>query len=1052
MRLGVTPGSGEGFLAGDAVNTASRLQSVAPEMGVAVGQATYEATAPVFDYQELEPASLKGKSEPVRVFHALRPRARLGTDLTRTHDTPFVGREIDLALLKGIFDKTVAAATVQLVTVVGEPGLGKSRIVGELATYIDTRPDLITWRQGRCMPYGEGITFWALGEIVKAHAGILESDAPDVAQRKLDAVLPDGSEQAWFRQRLLPLLGIEATSSAEREELFTAWRRFLEQIAEDGPTVLVFEDLHWADDAMLDFLEHLADRAEGVPLLVVGTARPELFERRPDYGRLRNATPINLSPLTEDETARLVAALLRAAVIPADLQQQILERAGGNPLFAEEFVRLLKDRGLLVERGSSWELREGAEVPFPDSVQALIAARLDTLRPEAKSMLADAAVIGKVFWAGAVAAMGDRDPADVTETMRELSRKELVHPSRHSSIEGESEHVFWHILTRDVAYAQLPRGSRASRHVAAARWIESRAPEREEDLADILAYHYATALDLARAAGQTELAAEIEAPALRFLKLAGERALGLDTSAALANFERALALTPPGHPERPELLVRFGQAALDGSRSSEAADVLQEAISTFRERGDLRAAASAMFQLVGALQVLGDARSFELGAEALAILEPLPPGPELVDAMIEVARARTLGGEGAEGIDLAEQALSLAAELGLPTPVRALGYRGLARAGLGRREGLDDMREALRLAIERGDGRQAGLLYNNLARMLWMFDGPVAAVEVYRQGLAFDLARGMTGLALWIEAGIARLARRHRPAGRGAGGRHAGGGARRGDRRGASPGRRPVGARPDLLAARPGRERGGIPRRPGAHRAGDGGPRDRCAGSGSVRDRPRHTRPDRPGRRHHGRARHGAPSARAAQLRPVRPVARARRHLDGRSGPGRSARRGRRCDRPLPGACGRRDERVTDRDAWRSAGCSGGVRRRRAALGGIRGRRGAGLRAARAGAQSPRDGATRGGVAGPAGVPRHLRAARRRAGARRGRRAAVPSHRTQLVGRRPRSAGCDARHNLGLTNDTHDPVISGTATTVRSCHDPGVETDPEGPAREGRGS
>ncbi|MEO8477530.1 MAG: adenylate/guanylate cyclase domain-containing protein, partial [Actinomycetota bacterium] len=269
VRLGITPGSGEGFLSGDSVNTASRLQSVAPEMGVAVGLGTYEATEQVFDYDELEPATLKGKSEPVRVFWAKSSRARFGTDLTRVHDTPFIGREIDLALLKGIFDKTVAANAPQLVTVVGEPGLGKSRIVAELFAYTDTKPELITWRQGRCLPYGEGITFWALGEILKAHTGILESDPAEVANAKLEVVLPEGSEREWFRQRLLPLLGIEANSPAEREELFTAWLRFFELVAEQDPTVLVFEDLHWAEPAMLEFIEHLADRAEGVPLLIV---------------------------------------------------------------------------------------------------------------------------------------------------------------------------------------------------------------------------------------------------------------------------------------------------------------------------------------------------------------------------------------------------------------------------------------------------------------------------------------------------------------------------------------------------------------------------------------------------------------------------------------------------------------------------------------------------------------------------------------------------------------------------------------------------------------
>lgn len=605
VRLGVAPGSGEGFLRGDAINTASRLQGVAPVMGVAVGLAMYEATEAVFDYVELESAALKGKADLVRVFQPTAPRARFGTDLTRTHTSPFVGREVDLALLKGIFEKAVAYASVQLVSVVGEPGLGKSRIVAELGEYVDARPELVTWRQGRCLPYGEGITFWALGEILKAHAGILESDDPKTATTKLDVVLPEGEERAWFRQRLLPLLGIEASSSAEREELFTAWRRWLELIAEADPTVLVFEDLHWADDAMLSFLEYLADRVEGVPLMIVGTARPELFERHSDYAAgLHSANRVNLAPLSAEETARLVSALLDMSVIPVELQQPILGRAGGNPLYAEEFVRLLKDKDLLVRQGSSWELREGAEVPFPDSVRALIAARLDTLTPDAKSLLADAAVIGKVFWAGAIAAMGERDPDTVVDVLRDLSRNELVRPARRSSIHGEAEYAFWHILTRDVAYNQLPRASRASRHVAAAIWIESQAPDR----ADVLAYHYATALDLANATGQTDQAATLEDPARRFLSLAGERALGLDTTAALTNLERALALTQVGHPDRPGVLVRFSEAAFHANRTSEATLGLEEAILASRARGDPVAAAHAMGMLANVLHNRGDPR------------------------------------------------------------------------------------------------------------------------------------------------------------------------------------------------------------------------------------------------------------------------------------------------------------------------------------------------------------------------------------------------------------------------------------------------------------
>jgi class 3 adenylate cyclase/tetratricopeptide (TPR) repeat protein len=744
VRLGVSAASGKGFLTGDSINTASRIQSVAPEMGVAVGLATYEATALVFDYAEAQPETLKGKSEPVRVFHAKGPRARLGTDVTRVHDAPFIGREIDLAILKGIFDKTLATTSPQLVTVVGEPGLGKSRIVAELLGYVDAKPDLITWRQGRCLPYGEGIAFWALGEILKAQAGILESDPSEVAISKLEAVLPGGEERSWFRQRLLPLLGIEATSSAEREELFTAWRRFLEYIAEEHPAVLVFEDLHWADGAMLSFLEHLADRAEEVPLLIIGTARPELFERHPNYGRLRNATPINLTPLSQEETARLVSALLETSVLPVELQQPILDRAGGNPLYAEEFVRLLKDKDLLIEKGAGWGLREGAEVLFPDSIQALIAARLDTLAADTKSMLADAAVVGKVFWAGAIALMGGRNVDAVTETLRELSRKELVRPARRSSIEGEGEYAFWHVLTRDVAYGQLPRASRASRHVAAARWIESKSPERIEDLAEVLAYHYSTALELSRATGQVDQAVELEAPALAFLSMAGERALGLDTAAALSNLERALALTPPDHPDRAQALFRFGKVAFQAARYVEAQQALEEAVASFRTAGDDPAAARAMVTLTSLLTRLGDPRRREVAAEALDLLEPLGPSPELIDALALMASLEALQGKLQSGIQRAERALALAEELGAPRHTSALGTRAAARASLGDPGGLQDYREAIELAKVTGNGRLVAMYYNNLGVDLWGFEGPTVSLEVLREGIADAKARGLT--------------------------------------------------------------------------------------------------------------------------------------------------------------------------------------------------------------------------------------------------------------------------------------------------------------------
>ncbi|MGL6279483.1 MAG: adenylate/guanylate cyclase domain-containing protein, partial [Gaiella sp.] len=437
VALDARPEWGEGIVTGDVVNTAARIQSGAPVDAVAVGQATYEATDRVFEYEPLEPIDAKGKAEPVAVWRALEARARFGSDVIRSLSTPLVGREVDFTILRGAFEKAAAEQSVQLVTIAGEPGVGKSRLVAELGAYADGLQQLIRWRQGRCPPYGDGITFWALGEIVKAHAGIYESDTPDVATTKLEQTIAPGDDAAWLRARLLPLLGVDSDASVTREESFTAWRRHLEGMAEDSPAVLVFEDIHWADDALLAFLEHLADWAQGVPLLVVCTTRPELYERDATWGAgLRNATTVSLAPLSDHDTARLVAALLEQAVLPAETQAILLERAGGNPLYAEEFVRMLRDRELLDDRG---RLLDGVDVPFPESLHGLIAARLDTLPGDVKGLLQDAAVIGKVFWAGAVAAMGDRPADEVEMALHALARKELVRAFRRSSIEGEQE-------------------------------------------------------------------------------------------------------------------------------------------------------------------------------------------------------------------------------------------------------------------------------------------------------------------------------------------------------------------------------------------------------------------------------------------------------------------------------------------------------------------------------------------------------------------------------------------------------------------------------------
>ncbi len=708
----------------------------------------------MFDYVELEPATVKGKSEPVQVWQAVAPLARFGTDVTRRHDSPLVGREIDLALLKGVFDKTVASASPQLVTIVGEPGLGKSRLVAELFAHVDAQAGLVTWRQGRCLPYGDGITFWALGEIVKAHAGVYDTDTADVAVAKLDAVLPDIDERNWLRQRLLPLLGMEASSTAEQSELFTAWRRFLEHVADAGPTVVVFEDLHWADPALLAFIEHLAQRAEEVPLLIVATARPEFFDQHPDYGRgLRNTTTINLTPLTDQETRRMVSALLQTVAVPEELLAPLVERAGGNPLFAEEYVRLLQDRDLIERVDDQVQLRPDAELPLPDNVQALIAARLDTLPPDRKSLLADAAAVGKVFWAGAVATMANRDEGEVIEAMRELSRKELIRPVRTSSMSGQAEYTFWHVLTRDVAYAQLPRRSRAARHVAAARWVEQQTQNRVEDLADVLVYHYSTALDLALATGDVELAERARPAAVTYLEMAGERAVGLDTSSATILLSRAVELMPEDHPGRSRILVTYGKALLHAGRTADAAPVLEQALALFEVAGDARGAATTLNQLGLVYERRNDPRWVKLPRQAWSMLQGEPPGVEHVQALTELAATAMITNRHHDAIEHADQAVALAARLRMEVPARALGFRAIARSQLGDETGLDDMHHAIALATAAGQGREVAVMSLNLAGEIDLRVGPAAGLKASREGIAYARTRGLNDTADMMEAG-----------------------------------------------------------------------------------------------------------------------------------------------------------------------------------------------------------------------------------------------------------------------------------------------------------
>jgi class 3 adenylate cyclase/tetratricopeptide (TPR) repeat protein len=736
VALSARPERGEGFVTGDVVNTAARLQAAAPVNAVVVSEQTFRATERVFDYEQLEAVTVKGKAASLALWRPVQPRARFGSDVIQAQSAPLIGRELEKPLLIGTFERSAQQRSCQLVTVVGEPGVGKSRLCAELFAHIEDSPGLVRWRQGRCLPYGEKISFWALGEIVKAECGILESDSSREAEAKLDRALPqDDRDRAWLKDRLGALVGVPA-EPAPQEQSFEAWRRFLESLAAERPTVLVFEDLHWADPALLSFLEHLSDWARGVPLLLLCAARPELYDHHPTWAAgLRNATTINLAPLTDEETAKLITALLQRSVLPADTLHSLLEQAGGNPLYAEEFVRLLSDRGLVEE--------------VPESVQALIAARLDTLSPEHKRLLQDASVIGKVFWAGALAEMGGRDVGDVEQALHELARKELVRPTRASSMEGEAEYVFWHLLVRDVCYGQIPRAARAARHEAAAEWLEGQAGERAEDLADVLAFHYQIALELTRAAGRAGVE-HLEAGAMRFLALAAERALALDVDRAEEYLAKALALAPPGHPERARLLERWAEAAQQQGRLQDAQAALEEALVLRRAQHDPVAAATVLTALSNVLWRLGDPREEAAIVEAIELLEGEPPGPELVAAYAELAGTHLVHNSFQQAVVAADRSLALAAELDLPEQARALGFRGAALAYPGNPTGLEDMRTALQMAIEQGHGRTAAVQYNNLAEATWLNEGPESGLAICREGTDFSDRRGITELARHI--------------------------------------------------------------------------------------------------------------------------------------------------------------------------------------------------------------------------------------------------------------------------------------------------------------
>jgi class 3 adenylate cyclase/tetratricopeptide (TPR) repeat protein len=723
--------AGEAFVSGDVVNTAARLQAAAPTNGILVGEATYRATRHVIDYRDATPVEAKGKSKPVPVWEVVAAHSRYGTDVEQGPRTALVGRERELFLLTDAFQRSKSEETAQLVTLVGVPGIGKSRLVAELFSVLDNDPDVYWWRQGRSLPYGESRSVWALGEIVKSHAGILESDDAQTALEKLTAACPD----EWVLSHVRALAGVAGEideSQDRRVEAFSAWRRFFEALAEERPLVLVFEDLHWADDTLLDFVDHLAEWVSGVPMLLVATARPELLDRRPDWGGgKRNATTLSIGALSDEETAKLLP------VLPAETQQLVLERAEGNPLYAEEYARMLADH-------------PGGEARLPETVQGVIAARIDQLPPAEKSLLQDAAVLGKVFWPSALETASE-------DALHGLQRKEFIRRDRRSSVAGETQYAFFHLLVRDVAYSQIPRARRVERHRAAAEWIASLSPDRSEDRAEMLAHHYREALTLAEAAGLDT--SELRGPARNALAEASERAAALISWPAAEELATAaLALTDDDAPLRPVLELRIARATGHDGRPD-----LARALSArdgFLAQGSTAHAAEAQALISWMHWWRGEGEEAMASAErSLELARDLPTSVSKVRAVAQTARRHAIGGDPARAIELGNEALAMAEELEHDELVsNALNTLGIAKTMGGDLTGLADLERSIEAADRSKVPDEITKSRNNIATRLWVLGRLAEANAYWEEADAFSRRFGVGGGMLWSQMEMTGMA------------------------------------------------------------------------------------------------------------------------------------------------------------------------------------------------------------------------------------------------------------------------------------------------------
>ena len=743
---------GQGMVAGDLVNTASRLQSMAPPGAVLVGDSVRRLTEASTVYEDFGSHELKGRDEPVHAWHALRVvSARGGAQRSSSLEPPFVGRDRELRLLKDLFHASIDDSRAHLVSVTGIAGIGKSRLAWEFFKYVDGVATRVRWHAGRCLAYGDGVTYWALAEMVRTRAGIVEAEGGEPALAKLRKALedsiPDADERRWLEPRLAQLIGLQEPGATDRHDLFAAWRRFYERLSEQMPTVLVFEDMQWADPSLVEFIDYLLDWSRDHRIFVVTLGRAG--EAR--GGSRRGHTALHLEPLGSQAMEELITAVVPG--LPRELVAQIMDRAEGVPLYAVETIRMLIDRGLLVREGLTYHpVGEIASLEVPDSLHTLIAARLDGLSVAERQLLKQGAVLGKTFTAAGLAAVSGRPLSEVDPILASLLRKEVLGVRADPRSPERGQYGFLQDLVRQVAYETLSRRDRRELHLHVAAYLEASYAGEQDEIVEVLAAHY---LDAYREIPDADDAAPIKERACRMLSRAGERAASLGAAEeAQGYYERAIELAGSAL-ERADLEVRAGATAMTRGKLNAAGLRFESAREVFVAAGDYRRIADLATQSADLLIATGRLRD---GAARLrSAYEAIAGGePDWTTGMLaaQLGRMLALMDIFEEAYPYLEHALEVAEALRLPDVLsQALNTKGIILMGKERHEEATLLlRHALDVALKNELWNAAFRAYNNLGVEFYFTDRLSDGVELFANAIAdakrlgdrSEVAKGLT--------------------------------------------------------------------------------------------------------------------------------------------------------------------------------------------------------------------------------------------------------------------------------------------------------------------